>query len=166
MTTDEIERLAAGLEEMPDGLDTPDQMLFFTLRELYGNFRSGYVNRERAKREKSRIYVAYYEIKNQHTVMEQHLGIRRRLQNTIGELYQCGCANCRKLLNVLVGIDREDIPTDIKEANATIERLREMVKERSERNAVLATTIDRARWALEKNDIERVREIINDHRDN
>jgi hypothetical protein len=166
MTTDEIERLAASLEEMPDGLDTPDQMLFLVLRELYGNFRSGYVNRERAKREKSRIYVAYYELKNQYTVMEQHLGIRRRLQNTIGDVYQCGCANCRKLLNVFVGIDREDIPTDIKEINALNEKLREMVKERSERNAYLATVIDRIRWALEKNDIERAREIINDHRDN
>lgn len=166
MTTDEIERLAAGLEEMPDGLDTPDQMLFLTLRELYGNFRSGYVNRERAKREKSRIYVAYYELKNQYTIMEQHLGIRRRLQNTIGDVYQCGCENCRKLLNVFVGIDREDIPTDIKEINAVNAKLREMVKERSERNAYLATVIDRVRWALEKNDIERAREIINDHRDN
>ena len=59
MTTDELERLAASDEEMPDGLAMPEQLLFLTLRELYKNFRSGAVNRDRGKREKSRILVAY-----------------------------------------------------------------------------------------------------------
>lgn len=166
MTTDELERMAASDAEMPDDLEMPEQLLFLTLRTLYQNFRSGTVNRERGKREKSRILVAYRQLKGEYGIVEQQLAIRKRLSHNIGELYQCGCANCRKLINIFVGVDRKDIPEDIKEVHALNERLRDMVKERSDRNAVLATTIDRVRWALEKNDIERAREIINDHRNN
>lgn len=160
MTEEELERLAASDGDMPDCLDMPEELLFLTLRTLYQNFRSGAVNRERAKREKSRIYVAYYELKNHYKVVQQHLEIRKRLSLHIGELYQCGCANCRKLLNIFVGVDREDIPQDSKELHAQNIRLREMVKERSERNAELATTIDLVRWALENNNIERAKEIV------
>lgn len=160
MTTDELERLAASEEEMPDGLTMPEQLLFFTLRELYKNFRSGAVNRERGKREKSRILVAYRGLANEYTVVEQHLAIRKRLQGNIGEIFKCGCQNCRKLINIFNGIDRQDIPEDVKELHARNERLVELVKERSDRNAELATLIDRVRWALEKNDIERAKELV------
>lgn len=160
MTTEELERLAASNNEMPDGLALPEQLLYLTLRTLYQNFHSGALNKERAKREKSRINVAYQNLKNEYKIVEQHLEIRKRLTHTIGEIYSCGCPNCKKLLNVFTGIDREDIPTDIKEVNALNKRLRELVKERSDRNAELATTIDRVRWALEKNDIERAKEIV------
>lgn len=160
MTTEELERLAATDAEMPEGLTMPEQLLFLTLRELYSNFRSGAVNRERAKREKSRIFVAYQSLINEYKATEQHLAIKKRLSHNIGELYQCGCPNCKRLLNIFVGVDRQDIPQDIKEINALNERLREMVKERSERNAELATKLDCVRWALEKNDIERAKEIV------
>ena len=160
MTTEEIERLAATDAEMPERLTMPEQLLFLTLRELYSNFRSGAVNRERAKREKSRIYVAYQSLINEYKATEQHWAIKKRLSHNISELYQCGCPNCKRLLNIFVGVDRQDIPQDIKQVNALNERLREMVKERSERNAELATKLDCVRWALEKNDIERAKEIV------
>ena len=166
MTTEELERLAASEEEMPDKLTMPEQLLFLTLRTLYQNFRSGAVNRDRAKREKSRIYVAYESLKQDYKIVEQHTNIRKRLEKSIGDVYNSGCPHCKNLLNVFVGITRNDIPENIKEIHAQNERLRELVKERSERNAELATTIDRVRWALEKNDIERVKEILNDHRNN
>lgn len=160
MTTEELERLAATNSEMPEELAMPEQLLFLTLRELYSNFRSGAVNRDRAKREKSRIYVAYQNLNNDYKATEQHLAIKKRLSHNIGELYQCGCQNCKRLLNIFVGVDRQDIPQDVKEINALNKRLREMVKERSERNAELATKLDRIRWALEKNDVERAKEIL------
>lgn len=163
MTTDELERIAASDAEMPDGLDMPEQLLFFTLRQLYSNFRNGAVNRDRAKREKSRIYVAYRGIRLEHEVSKQHTEIQERLKHHIGELYKCGCPNCKKLLNIFVGVDREDIPQDVKELHAWNERLRDLVKERSDRNAELATTIDKVRWALEKGDYERAKEVVENH---
>lgn len=164
--TNKIERLAADGSDMPDDLELPEQLLYFTMRELYGNYRSGHVNKERAKREKSRIMVAYYGLRQEYDLAKQYVEVRERLKHNIGELYNCGCPNCRKLLNIFTGIDRVDIPQDAKELYDQCERLREMVKERSERNAHLATVIDCVRWALEKNDIERAREIINDYRNN
>lgn len=155
-----LEQMAANNEEMPDDLSMPEQLLFLTLRTLYQNFRSGAVNRDRAKREKSRIYVAYEGLKNDYKIVQHHKEIRERLSHNISELYTCDCLNCKKLINIFNGVDREDLPTEIREVNAQNERLRELVKERSERNAELSTMIDRVRWALEKNDIERVKEIV------
>lgn len=160
LDTNQLERLAASDEEMPDGFGLPEQLLFLTLRELYKNFRSGAVNRDRAKREKSRILVAYRGLASEYAVVEQHLKIRKRLTKNIGDIYKCGCQNCRKLINIFNGVDRQDIPEDVKELHAWNERLRDLVKERSDRNAELATLIDRVRWALEKDDIERAKEIV------
>jgi hypothetical protein len=72
MTPEELETIAAQGNEMPDGLDVPEQLLFLTMRELYSNFKNGVVNRERAKREKQRIMVAYGQLQNKNKVIEQH----------------------------------------------------------------------------------------------
>lgn len=165
MTTDEIERLAATDAEMPDDLDMPEQLLFVTLRTLYQNYRSGAVNKERGKREKSRIYIAYRGLRSEYQATEDHIKIRNRLSHNIGSMLDCGCVHCRKIINIFNGIDRKDIPEDIKEVHSWNERLREMVKERSERNAVLSTTIDRVRWFLESDKtaeekLNRIKEIV------
>lgn len=160
MTTAEIERLAANGEEVPGDLGMAEILLFLTLRELYSNYNKGVVNRERASREKQRILTAYNGVKQNCDIAEKQLKIKRRLEQNIGELHTCGCPHCKKLIDIFTGIDRKDIPDDIKEVNARNERLTDLVKERSERNAELATIIDRVRWALEKGDIERAKEII------
>ena len=160
MTTEELERLAAANRDVPDNLELPEQLLFLTLRELYSNYQNGVVNKERAKREKSRILVAYQKLLADYRITEQNKEITKRLSHHIGDLYKCGCPNCQKLIRIFTGVDRQDIPEDIKELHASNERLRDLVKERSDRNAELATTIDRIRWALEKGDIKRVKEII------
>lgn len=159
--TEQLERLAASDAEMPNELELPEQLLFLTLRTLYQNFHSGEVNRDRAKREKSRIYVAYQKLQNEYKLTKHHLQIRERLSKNIGELYSCGCPHCKHLLNVFNGVDRQDIPQDAKELHAQNNRLRDMVQERSERNAELATTIDRVRWALDgENPIEKIKDIV------
>lgn len=165
MTTEELERLATTDAEMPDDLDMPEQLLFLTLRTLYQNFRSGTVNRERGKREKSRIMVAYRGLRSEYQATEDHLKIRKRLSHNIGSMLDCGCEHCRKMLRIFNSVDREDIPEDIKEVHSWNERLREMVKERSDRNAVLSTTIDRVRWTLESDKtveekLDRIKEIV------
>lgn len=42
-------------EEMPDGLSTPDQMLYLSLRMLYNQYKTGIVSREVASREKKKL---------------------------------------------------------------------------------------------------------------
>ena len=151
MTVKDIELIAAGGGEVPDGLELPEQLLLITLRELYKNFRSGGVNRERGKREKQRIIVAYEALKSNYGVIDHHQAIRRRLQQNVGNLHDCGCPTCRKVMRVFDGIDRQDLPENVEEVNALNDKLREMVKERSERAAELRTTLDKVRWVLDKN---------------
>lgn len=160
MTAEELERLAATDAEMPDDLEMPEQLLFLTLRTLYKNFRSGAINKEQGKREKSRILVAYRSLRIDYQATEYHNQVRKRLSQNIGNMFDCGCEHCQKMLRIFNGLDRQDIPEDIKMLNTWNENLREMIKKCSDRNAELATTIDKVRWALEKNDIERVKEIV------
>ena len=161
----ELEKLAAAGAEMPDGYNLPEQLLFLTLRELYHNFRSGAVNRERGHREKQRIMVAYKSLKASYELMEYHQRLRGRLAKEVGMLHKCGCETCRKFARVLDGIDRTDIPDDIRELHEWNEKLRDLVRERSERAAELATQLDRVRWALEKelpaeDIIEKIKEVV------
>ena len=161
----DLERLAASGAEMPDGLNTGEQLLFLTLRELYSNFRAGAVNRERGHREKLRILDAYRQVKFQYELLDEHLKIRRRLELEIGSLHKCGCEACRKVALIFDGLDRRDVPEDIKEVMDVNDKLREMIKERSERNAVLRTVIDRVGWIIDgegtaEDKITRIKEVI------
>lgn len=55
MEPDKIERLAMAGEQMPPSLSMPDQLLFLCLRDLYHQYRAGFVDRDTAKKEKSEI---------------------------------------------------------------------------------------------------------------
>ena len=138
-----IERLAASDSEMPEGLSMHDQLLFLSLRSLYNDFRDGKINRERAKREKNNIIVAYRDLANDRAIVDQHLKIRKRLSKNIGDIYKCGCPHCKKLIDIFNGIDRTDIPDDIKELHAWNEKLRDMIKDLTERNAELSTLLEK-----------------------
>ena len=162
----DLERLAASGADMPDGLKTHEQLLFLTLRELYTNFKSGAVNRERGRREKQSILLAYEQLKFENSLFEEHIRLRRRLEYEIGSLHLCGCETCRKVARVFDGIDRRDIPEDVKGLQETADKLREMVRQRSERNAELRTVIDRVGWIIDgdgtdEDKITRIKEVIN-----
>lgn len=166
MELKDLEKLAATPSaEMPDGLKIGEQLLFLTLRELYNNFRSGAVNRERAKREKQRIMVAYQSIVFQQDLMDYHMKLRRRMEREIGSLHKCGCETCKHVARVFDGIDRNDPPEDVKELQMWNDKLRDLVKERSERAGQLATQLDQVRWALDEKVlpeamIEKIRKVV------
>lgn len=46
------EREALEGEKMPEGLELPDQLMFLILRELYGQFRNGLIDKDTAAKEK------------------------------------------------------------------------------------------------------------------
>lgn len=162
----DIEKLAAAPDaEMPDGLKIGEQLLFLTLRELYNSFRSGAINRERGHREKQRIMVAYQSVQMQEALMEYHTTLRRRMEGVVGSLHKCDCPTCRKVARVFDGIDRRDPPEDAEELQVWNDKLRELVRERSERAAELATQLDRVRWALNEDIpaeamIEKIKEVV------
>lgn len=160
-----LEKLAANGGEMPQGLELPEQLLMLTLRELYHSYKTGSIERERGKREKAQIMLAYRTLKSTCEMSTKYYAdITRRLEQNIGELYKCGCPSCQKLIRIFHGIERNDIPEDVKMLHEHNQQLRDLVQERSERAGYLATVIDKIKWALDDGDIERAKQIINERK--
>lgn len=150
MNIQEIEIIAHNIDEMPEGLNTAEQLLFLTLRELYKNFRSGAITRDRGHREKQRIIVAYGHLQSEYALMDHHRKIRKRLEGEIGSLYKCGCKNCQKMIEIFTGVDRRDPPDGTKELQEWNDKLRELVRERTERAGKLRTIIDSIQRILDE----------------
>lgn len=53
------ERQAMNGEEMPDGLDYPDKVIYLCFRMLYAQLRQGIIDRDTAVREKRKIMREY-----------------------------------------------------------------------------------------------------------
>lgn len=53
-------------EDMPTGLEYPDQIMFLQLRMLYDQFKKGIINRETAQKEKKQLLQEYecYKFRN------------------------------------------------------------------------------------------------------
>lgn len=54
-----LERMAKDGNEMPDGLEYPDQVMYLCLRMLYEQLRMGIIDRDAAIREKKRLVREY-----------------------------------------------------------------------------------------------------------
>lgn len=161
----DLEKLAASGAEMPEGLNTGEQLLFLTLRELYANFRSGAINREQGHREKQRVLDSYRQIKFEQSLFDEHLRLRRRLELEVGSLHKCGCEECRKIAKILDCIDRREIPEDVKQLQETIDKLRVMIRERSERAATYRTKLDSVGWIIDgegtvEDKLTRIKEVL------
>lgn len=161
----DLERLAAAGADMPDGLKLPEQLLFLTLRELYKNYRSGAVNKDRAKREKSKIMAAYNGLVFEQRVIDHHLAIRERIRKEMGNIYKCGCSDCQRMARILDGIERRDLNEDVVELNELVQKLQQLVGERTDRNVLYANLMDQIKYALgadipPEQQIERIAEIV------
>lgn len=55
----EYERIAMEGGEMPDNMDSSDQLMFLKLRLLYATYKRGDISREQAKREKTKFLKEY-----------------------------------------------------------------------------------------------------------
>lgn len=62
-----FEKVAMAGQEMPLGLDYPDQILFQQLRLLYESYKKGTIDRQQATREKAEFLRTY----NEHKMIEQ-----------------------------------------------------------------------------------------------
>ena len=57
------ERQAMNGDEMPNGLEYPDQVLYLCFRMLYGQLRQGTIDRDTAVREKRKLLREYQQYK-------------------------------------------------------------------------------------------------------
>lgn len=59
MNTFPWEAMAAKGEEMPDGLEYPDQIMYLQLRLLYAQLKQGIITRDKAIAEKKKLFIEY-----------------------------------------------------------------------------------------------------------
>jgi hypothetical protein len=85
MTPDEIERLAAKDQPMPDNLTPPQVMLFQTFAALYTRYRLRTIDNDEAKQLKREILTAYKRMDDEYN---QFLTICKVYQQRIREGYQ------------------------------------------------------------------------------
>lgn len=101
-----LERLAKDGNEMPDGLEYPEQILFLCFRMLYAQLRQGVIDRDTAIREKKKLLKEYESYKFVDERGKQWVKI---IKDT--EIARSEYRKCRTLENadkLLVAIDGGD----------------------------------------------------------
>lgn len=104
MSTEELEKLAAKGEQMPDGLTAPEQLLFQSLRQLYALYKTGRIKKEWAKAEKTKILQEYAQNVLNHKCWVTSLERQRKLSYMIQDIRKCECETCKKVLRIVEGI--------------------------------------------------------------
>lgn len=84
MTPDEIERLAAKDQPMPDSLAPPQVMLFQTFSALYTRYKLRTIDNDEAKQLKRAILTAYQRMDDEYN---QFLTICKEYQQRIKQNY-------------------------------------------------------------------------------
>lgn len=88
------ERQASNGDEMPDGLEYPEQVLFLSLRMLYAQLRMGIIDRDTAVKEKRKLLKEYKSYKFVDQMGKQWVQV---IKDT--ELARSAYRKCRTLEN-------------------------------------------------------------------
>lgn len=100
------ERQASNGDEMPDGLDYPDKVIYLCMRMLYAQLRQGVIDRDTAVREKRKIMREYEAYKLVEKVGQEWVKIIRDTEIARSEYRKCRTIeNADKLLIAIDGGD-------------------------------------------------------------
>lgn len=100
------ERQAMNGNEMPDGLDYPDQIAFLCFRMLYDNLRKGIIGRDTAIREKKKILMEYEQYKFVDRMGKEWVQIIKNTEIARSEYRKCRTLdNADKLLVAVEGVN-------------------------------------------------------------
>lgn len=108
MSVKELEKLAASGSEMPQGLNAPEQLLFLSLRHLYAVYRSGKVDKNTAKKEKTQIIKAFEINSLNEKCYEQTKEIQREFAKHSRDIHNSGCEMCKRLSRVVTGLKGDE----------------------------------------------------------
>ena len=103
MTAEQIERAAMKAPEMPEGLNTAEQLLFQKFRYLYAAARSGQINRDQGHQEKMRILSAFNTDMLREKIWNQHIEIAHRYEGLLAEAMKSDCERCKRLVRIFDG---------------------------------------------------------------
>lgn len=105
MTDKEIEALAKKGTPLPDTATLADSLFYHCLRLLYREYRDGIINRDQAKREKSRLVNQFGVQKLWERCGQNKYDRWRRYQTIQTEAEKNGCPICKRIVRILDGRD-------------------------------------------------------------
>lgn len=97
----EWERFAADGKPAPEGLSGPELKTYIAIRGLYYQYRARIIDRDQAKREKSRLLKDLEVAELDERCREKSRMLWRRLDEAVPN---CQCPECRAMFNVIHGL--------------------------------------------------------------
>ena len=107
-----LERQAMDGNEMPNGLEYPDQVLYLCFRMLYAQLRQGIIDRDTAIREKKKLLKEYESYKFVDQMGKQWVKIIKDTEIARSEyLKNRTLENADKLLQAIYQVERKETMT-------------------------------------------------------
>lgn len=99
----EIEKIAMHSDDMPDSLNSAEQLLFLSLRFLYESYNRKMIAREQAKKEKQSILSRFQELQRWVDIYQNTCQRRVKLSGLSKEVESGDCNRCKEIMRVLDG---------------------------------------------------------------
>lgn len=99
--SDELERAAAALKPLPDGLTFAEKTLYIAMRGLYAQFKQGTIDRDQAKREKRLLLNDFGQIELREKSYERSIKTWMWVDLNLNK---CSCPECLELKKTILGI--------------------------------------------------------------
>lgn len=104
-----LERMAKDGNEMPDGLEYPEQVMYLCLRMLYAQLRQGIIDRDTAIREKKRLLREYECYVFQHEMGKKWVRVIKNTELARAEYTKNRTLeNADKLMEAIYQVKRKD----------------------------------------------------------
>jgi len=103
---DELNRMAAKLLPLPEGLTQVEQLLYNSLCVVYREFRAGQINKKQALDEKQELYRAYINGAYALDLWQTYGEYAKVFQKCQYEIHHDGCEVCKRLNDILCGMGR------------------------------------------------------------
>ena len=105
---DKLNKMAAKLLPLPEGMTLPEQWLYKSLCIVYQDYRGNKLTTEQAKSEKKKLYKAYLDAAYKLDLWNTYAEIVNVYHHHQDEIRKNGCEVCRKLDGILCGLFKED----------------------------------------------------------
>ena len=99
----DIEKIAMHNDDMPDGLNSAEQLLFLSLRFLYESYNRKMITREQASKEKQSILSRFAEMQRQVEICEMHYKRYIELAGISKKVESGNCNRCKEIMRILDG---------------------------------------------------------------
>ena len=100
--SDELERAAAALKPLPDGLTFAEKTLYIAMRGLYAQFKQGTIDRDQAKREKRLLLNDFGQIELADKARERSVKAWRWVDLSLNK---CECPECAALKKTILQLE-------------------------------------------------------------